>query len=262
MICKNCGNELNDGAMFCGKCGTRCEESENITVTDNTDELQFCRNCGAELREGAFFCNQCGSSVNENESVIQQPVDVGRGGNERKYIFKNIPKGSFNVWDWLTGGMVHLCITDDMLVIREETAEKMLDKVKGIPYNEIVSFKFKLKARIWLIIITVLFLCWIPYWAEEEEIQAVIGGILIVIAGLLNSLQSILLVNVSDGRQFKIKLKRIGRKLKAEKENFTADLNQMLSGTYILKNVDKSQSSIKTGKTKEEWDSPIKNWLR
>lgn len=96
MVCKNCGSELNDGAVFCFNCGTKCEEPENMMVTDDVTESQFCRKCGAELKDGALFCNQCGMSVNEDESVTE-PVSVAPKSDERKYKFKNVPKGTFNV---------------------------------------------------------------------------------------------------------------------------------------------------------------------
>ncbi|MDE5620169.1 MAG: hypothetical protein K2O29_05350 [Ruminococcus sp.] len=33
MICKNCGNELDDGAVFCCNCGTKCEEERTQLYT-------------------------------------------------------------------------------------------------------------------------------------------------------------------------------------------------------------------------------------
>lgn len=260
MVCKNCGSELNDGAVFCFNCGTKCEEPENMTVTDDVTESQFCRKCGAELKDGALFCNQCGMSVNEDESVTE-PVSVAPKSDERKYKFKNVPKGTFNVWDLLIGGKTYFCVTDDKLVIREETHENMLDRVTVIPYNEIVSFKVKYKASKWLMIIAVLISCCMPFWLDDES-SAFFCGILIVFACLLNLIHSVLIVDVADGRRIKIKLKRTGRKLKREKENFVADLSRTLSGTYVLQNVTKSQSGIKILKTKESWDSSVKYWLR
>ncbi len=259
MICKNCGSELNDGTMFCCNCGIKCEETENTIISENVSEGQFCRECGAGLKDGALFCNQCGASVNEDETVTE-PVCAIQKFDERKYKFKNVPRRTFNVWDLLIGGKAYFCVTDDNLFIREETHENMLDRVTIIPYNEIVSFKVKYRASKWLMIIAVLISCCIPFW--DDDSKAVVCGIFIVFACLLNLLHSVLIVDVADGRRIKIKLKRIGRKLKKEKENFVADLSQMLKNTYVLQNVNKSQSGIKVITTKADWEASVNYWIR
>ncbi|XME01831.1 SPFH domain-containing protein [Lachnospiraceae bacterium C1.1] len=47
--CVACGHQLNPGAIFCEKCGTK---------VNNTCK---CVNCGAELSEEAIFCSKCGT---------------------------------------------------------------------------------------------------------------------------------------------------------------------------------------------------------
>ena len=66
--CENCGNELNDGAMFCNKCGSP-------VVGRGQNKVRRCAKCGNELNEGAMFCAKCGLSV----SAVQAPSAVKKG---------------------------------------------------------------------------------------------------------------------------------------------------------------------------------------
>lgn len=43
MTCDKCGKTIPENAVFCGYCGTRCEEKK------------VCRACGAELKKGSCF---------------------------------------------------------------------------------------------------------------------------------------------------------------------------------------------------------------
>lgn len=50
-MCPNCGKELSDSANFCGKCGSKYEESKK------------CSMCGNPLKTNMKFCSKCGSPV-------------------------------------------------------------------------------------------------------------------------------------------------------------------------------------------------------
>jgi TM2 domain-containing membrane protein YozV len=52
MYCKNCGNEVMDGAAFCTKCG--------FALNSGT---RFCHNCGKEVANGAAACIHCGAML-------------------------------------------------------------------------------------------------------------------------------------------------------------------------------------------------------
>lgn len=52
MFCKNCGAEINEGAVACMTCG----------FAKGTGE-KFCANCGAEINPGAAICTACGAAV-------------------------------------------------------------------------------------------------------------------------------------------------------------------------------------------------------
>lgn len=56
MFCKNCGNELEEGALFCSKCGTH---------KDSTDKYLYCERCGTKITEDAAFCIGCGTPIPE-----------------------------------------------------------------------------------------------------------------------------------------------------------------------------------------------------
>jgi hypothetical protein len=53
-ICKYCGQQLDDGSSFCGKCGKPVISKGGKTV---------CGKCGNELQEGQIFCDKCGQRV-------------------------------------------------------------------------------------------------------------------------------------------------------------------------------------------------------
>lgn len=51
MLCKNCGKENIDDAVFCTSCGERL------------DNAKTCPSCGKVLQEDAVYCNYCGKRV-------------------------------------------------------------------------------------------------------------------------------------------------------------------------------------------------------
>lgn len=53
MFCKNCGNQMDDIAAVCVKCGVPKGVGNN-----------FCFNCGNPLVPGAFVCTTCGAPTN------------------------------------------------------------------------------------------------------------------------------------------------------------------------------------------------------
>ena len=63
MFCRNCGNELRDGAPFCGYCGTRVERKI------------ACKNCGALVEDKFAFCLNCGTPL-DKDSVAPAQAQV------------------------------------------------------------------------------------------------------------------------------------------------------------------------------------------
>lgn len=59
MFCKNCGNQMDNLAVVCVKCGVPAGQGNN-----------FCPNCGAQTVPDATACMQCGVA-------LSQPVPQG-----------------------------------------------------------------------------------------------------------------------------------------------------------------------------------------
>lgn len=47
--CPNCNTAIEDGVMFCSKCGTALKKICPSCSTENSIKSQFCKNCGKEL---------------------------------------------------------------------------------------------------------------------------------------------------------------------------------------------------------------------
>ncbi len=71
MLCQYCGNEISDGAIFCGCCGEKVEAP--LPAAD------VCTACGAPLAAGAVFCTACGTRV--EKKTTPNPVGSGLSKN-------------------------------------------------------------------------------------------------------------------------------------------------------------------------------------
>lgn len=60
--CVNCGAFLQNGAMFCNRCGAKAEIPK--------PSPKFCTSCGNSLSPGAVFCPNCGSMINKGDGSI------------------------------------------------------------------------------------------------------------------------------------------------------------------------------------------------
>lgn len=65
MLCSNCKTNLQEGALFCHKCGTKVENNN-------------CSSCGKELIKDALFCPYCGEKVKtdtkNNVQIKKEPI--------------------------------------------------------------------------------------------------------------------------------------------------------------------------------------------
>ncbi len=59
MFCRNCGNEVNENAAICVKCGVAVGNGEG-----------FCPNCGADTNPGADVCLKCGVSLKKAAAKV------------------------------------------------------------------------------------------------------------------------------------------------------------------------------------------------
>ena len=62
MYCKNCGEEIQEEAAICVKCGFA-----------NGTGTKFCGHCGKEVAEGQAICMSCGFYVNQPEGKKEEP---------------------------------------------------------------------------------------------------------------------------------------------------------------------------------------------
>ena len=56
MVCPKCGSTLEEGAVFCGNCGTRIDAPQP-EVSNPAGDVIFCPNCGKRLSTDDVFCN-------------------------------------------------------------------------------------------------------------------------------------------------------------------------------------------------------------
>ena len=70
MFCKNCGNEMDQNAAVCVKCGYGKGKGN-----------KFCPNCGSELEPNAQFCVKCGVSVAPEQQInpLNQKSKIAAG---------------------------------------------------------------------------------------------------------------------------------------------------------------------------------------
>lgn len=92
--CPNCGANVRNDALFCGKCGFRMEtEEKNAKMkackkcgalipedsvfcvscgckVDTSVAVKICPKCGNNLEEGTTFCENCGTNVSEQDSTV------------------------------------------------------------------------------------------------------------------------------------------------------------------------------------------------
>jgi len=64
MFCTNCGNEVQESAVACPKCGF----SPRL-------EKKFCYNCGTELNEKQVMCIKCGVSLSDGKNNTPKTQD-------------------------------------------------------------------------------------------------------------------------------------------------------------------------------------------
>lgn len=80
MICPNCNAEIEDGSVFCSKCGKK------IIVNK-------CPNCDTEVKDDDLFCPKCGTKLSneseknsESEQIESEPIV---SDNSEQDVFQN-----------------------------------------------------------------------------------------------------------------------------------------------------------------------------
>ncbi len=68
MFCRNCGNQMDNNAAVCVKCGVAAGNGTN-----------FCPNCGKETVPGAAVCTNCGIALAQPVAASQQKSKLTAG---------------------------------------------------------------------------------------------------------------------------------------------------------------------------------------
>ena len=68
MYCRNCGNEMNDEAVVCVKCGVPAGKGTS-----------YCPHCGAEVNSEAVMCVACGTKFAEPEPEMSDKSKLAAG---------------------------------------------------------------------------------------------------------------------------------------------------------------------------------------
>lgn len=90
MFCKNCGNEVDNKAEICPKCGVRI-------ATEPTIPMVYCRKCGNQIHESAEICPKCGvrniKKADEKDpfiAILASFFIIGLGQAYNKQVEKGI----------------------------------------------------------------------------------------------------------------------------------------------------------------------------
>ena len=68
MYCRNCGNEMQDEAVVCVKCGVPAGKGTS-----------YCPHCGAEVNPEAVMCVACGTKFAEPEPEMSDKSKLAAG---------------------------------------------------------------------------------------------------------------------------------------------------------------------------------------
>lgn len=93
MYCKNCGNQLNENAVICVKCGCATDNMDTYNLkkvyTKNNDNLiatqsspAYCRTCGNKLKENEIVCTGCGCFTDNILATKNQKENTQRAKSE------------------------------------------------------------------------------------------------------------------------------------------------------------------------------------
>jgi len=126
IFCEQCGNKLNEGAKFCGKCGTPVAAGQ--AETHEMSAPAACTQCGTPLAEGEMFCANCGAKV----GAVPQQQSAPAQAQEQAVSDEVLREGLFELNKFDKG---KLSLYRDRLEWKGEFQNIV------IPLNEIVSIK-------------------------------------------------------------------------------------------------------------------------
>lgn len=103
-VCPSCGNELREGARFCGKCGAAIKQDVEVKASPVK-----CPVCGMEVRPGARFCSSCGAD-------LSRPVRESSPAEDSQLV--HVSSG-YMQWNILPGQIAVRIDESDMAAIKD-----------------------------------------------------------------------------------------------------------------------------------------------
>lgn len=95
--CVNCGQEISDGAIFCGYCRTKQPSSEMEDISARGTICPFCQNVNSAT---AKFCNHCGKPLSVSEENPSE-YDLGDQTSDHENIVDK--QRGYITWSVLPG---------------------------------------------------------------------------------------------------------------------------------------------------------------
>lgn len=92
--CPKCHTMIEDDAVFCGVCGTKQENEEVETQTEeqSSQEEQFCVHCGKSIEVGSAYCPYCGKPQDVEETKNEEPQAKAEEPEQEEPKVKEEPK--------------------------------------------------------------------------------------------------------------------------------------------------------------------------
>ena len=232
-VCESCSNILNDGDLFCSKCGAGVEHESAGNSTEH------CIKCGTELKEDSDYCSMCGASRNGEPTKYR----IHGPATGKSYTFKsNSAKGTREL---VLGKDVNFNFTDYFLEIK--IPKKYNAERYYVKYTSLQELTFKKGFSAVSLILSLIFLCVLFYTTNEaESILTIIGSAILTIGFGVGAFQSFAEFKFTDETKYKIKLRRINSRRAEELREITDSLKEM--------------KDYYTGKPEPQYVSKVKNY--
>ena len=182
----------------------------------------FCKSCGNELKEGAKVCDKCGARLTPSAGNISGAA-AGNSNAAKTFSFKIHAKGRssiFNTIKQFRGAYKADFTVEDNRLLIDETDN----------YGETVS-----SVQYYLIkLIFTYLICALVAIALLATGTEILTGILVLIVLVLFMIflgfkNARFLLTLNDNQKIKIKMSKISKKKKQEKQDFVESMNFKIS---------------------------------